>query len=374
MVGHEIECRMGRADLDVAEQLLPVIACSSEDRLCFAVVRVAPDQLERLSFVLPRAEDERHAGLCAGFELEFELERSAWIEIGTRAVREFACRERLRSCARAVATEEFVSIARGRTNFGGRGQEHPRPRERGHRVSREDGAQVRAIVGDGRGAERVAMTTECPLDVAVETQPSRSVRAILQRDVPNFDGIERVDGHAEALHEVLARVLEAGVALAMSHVVGGGPSSGGRREAPAFALVQVAEIKELTGWVERWIVGPRREAILLAVLEPGEARPAFGDQRAKPRIGHHVAPRLWRCLCWPDPHHVVAAREIEATEPVVKRQCTARDGARACWTGLRSRIRQTLAEWGRRALRGLLQGPVRQRPGPSCRERTKLPG
>jgi hypothetical protein len=83
---------------------------------------------------------------------------------------------------------------------------------------------------------------------------------------------------------------------------------------------------------------------------------------------------LWRHLCRPDPHHVIAAREIEAAEPVVKRQCTARDGGRACWTGRCHRIRQTLAGWGRRALRGLLQGPVRQRPGPSCRERTKLPG
>src|SRR6187431_2622270 len=111
------------------------------------------------------------------------------------------------------------------------------------------------------------MVAERPLGVGIDAKASPLGRAVFHRHMPDLHRLNGIDGHAEPLHQAAARMLEPGVALAMTHLVARISTRGRRGEAPAFVRVLIDSEEQLARWVERRIVGPGREAILLAVFE-----------------------------------------------------------------------------------------------------------
>src|SRR5690606_15075181 len=99
----------------------------------------------------------------------------------------------------------------------------------------------------------------------------------------------------------------------------GGAVAGQRDRRPVRAGLLVAQVEGLAAGVDQRIVVPRREPILVRVLEPGVGAAALADDGAEARVGDDVRPRR-RSRLVPVDDDVFARIAGEAAEVVVEEQ------------------------------------------------------
>ena len=134
-----------------------------------------------------------------------------------------------------------------------------------------------------------AVRAQRPLHEGGDRQPALAPGTVAQAQARDLDAVGDRHVLQQFQFDAVRPVLEAAVALPVSHHVFAGIVAA-RGGGPHPAIFLVADIQQFLRRIADRIVGPRRQRIALAVQRPGVATAGFGRGETELRIGDHVEP------------------------------------------------------------------------------------
>ena len=256
-----------------------------------ARLAVPPHEVARRLEVVGLAEEEDDLPVLPGVEVEFHLEGGAGVQDGPHAAGELDPPQGGGGRHRAQAAEELGAVGRERPRPPVDVDErHPRGEVRPEGVPGQQGAGLGVELGDDVHRGGIAVRPQHPLDVEGRREPTAPVARVGDPQPDHLDRVVGRDEQDQLVGEAVGVPFKDRVTLAVTDERGRSRRDGQGRRAPDLAGLLVAQIDDLAGGVGDRVVAPGRQAILLAVAGPGEARSGLGDLEAERGVGDDVDP------------------------------------------------------------------------------------
>jgi hypothetical protein len=190
-----------------------------------------------------------------------------------------------------VLSEKFRAIGADRLRRCARGYERDLPGEvAGPGIPRQNRTALAIALADDLQRSVLARRSQHPFGVVRGSQTPGPIIVIPHRQADQFDWIVWRNDNQKVLLEIATDMGEARVALAVADRHGCSRSERQRCWRPEVTGLLVAQIDRFAGRIRSRIVGPRTEAIRLAVARPAVAKTCLRHQTSEPRIGEHIRP------------------------------------------------------------------------------------